>query len=113
MARGAPEAQLRALAALGGERRARRHLLLLRSRRHDSPPGSQPWNVRTRLTATMCAGDVRFRRPTEADGCVLSRRRLDRRRAIASPLRHALVEPALVKHGIGEPNAAAHNEHEE
>src|SRR5262249_41273257 len=58
------------------------------------------------LMATMreCG---RFR-PGEADGRVLSRRRLDRRRAIPSPLRQALVEPALVKHGIGEPNAAAH-----
>src|SRR5262245_27997663 len=64
------------------------------------------------LTANV-RGDVRFRRPTEADGRVLSRRHLDRRRAIPSPLRHALVEPALVKHGIGEPDAAAHDEHQE
>src|SRR5262249_41273256 len=48
MARGALEALLRAFAALGGERRARGHLLLLRSRRHDTPPGNQPWNVQTR-----------------------------------------------------------------
>src|SRR5262247_437276 len=43
----------------------------------------------------------------------LSRRCLDRRRAIGPSLRYAVVEPALLEHRIGEPNPPAHHEDEE
>src|SRR5262249_14108136 len=42
----------------------------------------------------------------------LSCRRLDRRRAVAPTLRQAVVELALLEHGIGEPNPAAHHDDE-
>src|SRR5262245_9920297 len=59
----------------------------------------------------MCTG-------AEGSGCIalgdrLSRRRLDRRRAVAPALRQAVVEPALLEHGIGEPDPAAHHDDEE
>src|SRR5215472_2398820 len=43
----------------------------------------------------------------------LSCRRLDRRRAVPPALRQAVVELALLEHGIGEPNPAAHHDDEE
>src|SRR5262245_32341379 len=43
----------------------------------------------------------------------LSCRRLDRRCAICPPLRHAVVEPALLEHGIDEPDPAAHHDKKE
>src|SRR5262249_59146225 len=42
----------------------------------------------------------------------LSRRRVDRRRAVAPTLRQAVVEPALLEHGIGEPDPAPHHDDE-
>ena len=43
--------------------------------------------------------------------CRSARRDIDRR-AIAASLRQAVVEPALLEHGIGEPDSAAHQNHE-
>src|SRR5216684_5197835 len=43
----------------------------------------------------------------------LSRRRIDRRRAVAPALRQAVVELALLEHGIGEPNPAADHDDNE
>src|SRR6266851_4930682 len=40
----------------------------------------------------------------------LSRRRIDRRGAVAPALRQAVVELALLEHGVGEPDAAAHQD---
>jgi hypothetical protein len=39
--------------------------------------------------------------------------RLDRGRAVAPALRQAVVELALLEHGIGEPNPAAHHDDDE
>src|ERR687888_613478 len=111
--RSALEAFFRALAALGGQRRARGHLLFLRSRRHGLLLNAAA--VETSKLPVQAKNVQRVRKfRTEGNNVRrLSRRRLDRRRAIGAPLRHAVVEPTLLEHRIGKPNPPAHHEDEE
>ena len=46
-------------------------------------------------------------------GHALSRRRVDPRRAVRPPLRYAVVELALLEHGVDEPDAGANQNSEE
>src|SRR5258707_2845580 len=111
LARGALEARLRALAALGRERGARGHLLLLRSGRHEILL-AEP--VRKRhLCQEKCARGPKVPAASQSHVERLACRRLDRRRAVAPALRQAVVELALLEHGIGEPNPAADHDDNE
>src|SRR6266481_9576736 len=82
----------------------------LRSRRHGILPSG-----RTRATFLVSSTAECLRASKVPADAVrrLSRRHLDWRRAVSPPLRHAVVEAALLEHGIGEPNPAPnHNEKE-
>src|SRR5262249_10029465 len=103
---------LGAPAALGRGRRARGLLLFLRSGPARNPP-NHPTSCERSEAASWAKGKC-ARGPKVPPACRrLPRRCVDRRRAVAPALRQAVVEPALLEHGIGEPDPAAHHDDEE